>query len=55
MEEPRAERDVAPSAPAVFATCTCAKPLPTIRATHKGAARTVCDRCGLPVRIDFGR
>ncbi len=35
-------------------TCTCPDPIPVVRATHKGAAHTVCQRCGLPVRLDFG-
>jgi len=36
------------------AVCTCPKPLPEVRAEHKGAARTYCARCGLPMRIAFG-
>jgi hypothetical protein len=36
------------------AVCTCPDPIPQVRADHKGAAATVCARCGLPVRIDFG-
>jgi hypothetical protein len=48
MEEPR----VIVNTPKP-ATCTCPNPLPRDRATWKGAARTVCDRCGLPIRIDF--
>ena len=39
---------------AVTPTCTCAVPIPVVRAEWKGAARTVCARCGLPVRIEFG-
>lgn len=34
--------------------CTCAKPIPELRASRKGAARTYCAHCGLPMRIDFG-
>lgn len=34
--------------------CACAVPIPEARATRKGAARTFCARCGLPVRLDFG-
>jgi hypothetical protein len=33
------------------ATCSCERPLPRERADRKGAASTVCDRCGLPVRL----
>jgi hypothetical protein len=34
-------------------TCACASPLPEVRATRKGAARTHCARCGRPIRLDF--
>jgi hypothetical protein len=37
------------------ATCTCAKPLPVERATRKGAAATVCARCGLPLALRLTR
>ena len=35
------------------ATCSCRDPLPVQRAARKGAAVTVCQRCGLrvPVRL----
>jgi hypothetical protein len=33
--------------------CTCTVPLPDVRAARKGAARTHCARCGLPIRIAF--
>ncbi len=33
--------------------CACPVPLPQAKAAHKGAARTHCVRCGLPVRIAF--
>ena len=36
------------------ATCTCPVPVPVVRASHKGAARTHCAICGLPVKLDFG-
>jgi hypothetical protein len=36
------------------ALCSCPVPLPEVRATRKGAARTYCARCGLPTRITFG-
>jgi hypothetical protein len=35
------------------ATCACPVPLPEVRATRKGAARTHCARCGRPIRLDF--
>jgi hypothetical protein len=35
-------------------TCGCAVPVPVAKAERKGAARTMCARCGLPVRIEFG-
>ena len=37
----------------VIATCSCPVPQPQEQATHKGAARTHCARCGLPIRLDF--
>jgi hypothetical protein len=40
--------------PAGATLCTCAKPAPELRAVYKGAARTYCAHCGLPMRIDFG-
>ncbi|MFL5953748.1 MAG: hypothetical protein ACJ76I_06545 [Gaiellaceae bacterium] len=36
------------------ATCTCAAPVPVVRAAHKGAARTYCATCALPMKLDFG-
>ena len=40
--------------PAVDAElCTCEHPAPHEEATHKGASRTVCLNCGLPIRIAF--
>jgi hypothetical protein len=36
------------------AVCACAVPIPETRAIWKGAARTHCARCGLPVRLEFG-
>ena len=34
-------------------TCRCPDPLPVVRALRKGAAVTVCQRCGnrVPVRL----
>jgi hypothetical protein len=37
------------------AICECAQPQPEVRATWKGAARTHCVRCGLPVPLVFVR
>lgn len=31
--------------------CGCERPVPTQRAARKGAAATVCLRCGLPVPL----
>jgi hypothetical protein len=36
-------------------SCACAVPKPRQLAERKGAARTVCARCGLPTRIAFHR
>lgn len=33
--------------------CGCAVPVRQVRAAHKGAARTYCARCGLPMRLAF--
>ena len=35
--------------------CSCAFPIPHVRAERKGAARRYCARCGLPIRIDFDK
>jgi hypothetical protein len=32
-------------------TCTCVKPIPVERAEWKGAARTECARCELPLAL----
>ncbi len=34
-------------------TCACAAPVAQVKAAWKGAARTYCARCGLPMRISF--
>jgi hypothetical protein len=34
-------------------TCSCATPIPEVRATWKGAARTHCSRCDLPIQLEF--
>jgi hypothetical protein len=39
--------------PAPPPTCSCEQPLPRIRAERKGAATTICDRCGLPARLSL--
>ena len=44
--------DLAPDLTA--ATCSCERPLPQERAERKGASRTTCARCGLPVRLRLG-
>jgi hypothetical protein len=31
--------------------CSCAKPVLVERSERKGAARTECGRCGLPVKL----
>jgi hypothetical protein len=35
-------------------TCTCEKPIPVERGERKGAARTECNRCGLPLPLKLG-
>jgi hypothetical protein len=35
------------------ALCTCPVPVPEVRATWKGAARTFCARCNREIRLDF--
>jgi hypothetical protein len=35
-------------------TCSCVVPVPVVRAAHKGAARTHCATCDLPIKLDFG-
>jgi hypothetical protein len=40
--------------PAQATLCTCVKPIPELRGARKGAGRTYCAHCGLPVRLDFG-
>jgi hypothetical protein len=39
--------------PARAETCQCRYPIAEERAERKGAARTYCARCGLPVPIAF--
>jgi hypothetical protein len=34
-------------------TCGCANPVRHVKAAWKGAARTYCSRCGLPLRISL--
>jgi hypothetical protein len=31
--------------------CSCAQPLRRVVAERKGAASSVCDRCGLPIPV----
>jgi hypothetical protein len=39
------------TATAASATCSCADSIPVQRATRKGAAVTICQRCGLRVPL----
>ena len=32
-------------------TCECVTPVPVQQATRKGAARTVCAKCGEPIKL----
>jgi|GEM_PF-6553417 hypothetical protein len=45
--------EVSTARSAHLAVCTCATPNPEVRAVWKGAARTHCSNCGLPLRLDF--
>jgi hypothetical protein len=36
-------------------TCSCASPVPVERATRKGAATTLCARCGLPIALRLAK
>jgi hypothetical protein len=36
-------------------TCECVEPQPKQFAERKGAARTVCAKCGLPTKIAWQR
>jgi hypothetical protein len=60
MDEPVLTPDYPPAdwsppdtGPPAATVCTCSVPVPVARATSKGAARTYCGRCDLPVRIAF--
>ena len=39
------------TAAATSATCDCVDPIPVQRAARKGAAVTICQRCGLRVPL----
>ena len=39
------------TAAATDATCGCSDPIPVQRAARKGAAVTICQRCGLRVPL----
>jgi hypothetical protein len=39
------------TAAATDATCRCGDPIPVQRAARKGAAVTICQRCGLRVPL----
>ena len=43
------------AATATAETCTCTDPIPVQRAERKGAAVTICHRCGLRVPLRLGR
>jgi hypothetical protein len=43
------------AATAAAETCSCADPIPVQRAERKGAAVTICHRCGLRVPLRLGR
>jgi len=43
------------AATATAETCKCADPIPVQRAERKGAAVTICHRCGLRVCLRLGR
>ena len=49
MEDPRVVTVNVPR------TCECAEPQPRTLAERKGAARTVCVKCGLPTKIAWKR
>jgi len=36
-------------------TCTCVDPIPVQHASRKGAASTICQRCGLRIRLRLRR
>ena len=38
-----------PAPSTVPGACACERPVPVVRAERKGAAETVCLRCGSPV------
>jgi hypothetical protein len=42
-----------PLDPQPTTTCSCAVPIVEVRATWKGAARTHCSRCDLPMQLEF--
>jgi hypothetical protein len=47
------EAQAPPAGAARDGTCECHYPIAEERAERKGAARTYCARCGLPVPITF--
>ena len=42
-----------PDYPPAIQTCACEHPVPVEHGKRKGAARTVCERCGWPVPLRF--
>ena len=45
--------DILKAASATNEVCACDQPVPVQYAEHKGAAMTICQRCGLRVRLAF--
>jgi hypothetical protein len=50
MEPENPEAAVLPPITTSF-TCACPRPLPRELGESKGIARTICQRCGLPVPL----
>ena len=42
-----------PAGPCLERTCSCDQPLPHVQADRKWAARTYCERCGLPLPLSW--
>lgn len=51
MTHQSATASILETATATSATCECADPIPVQRAARKGAAVTICQRCGLRVPL----
>lgn len=46
--------DYVPAAWGAAGLCACASPIPQQKAVRKGAARSICARCGRPTRLELG-